>query len=71
MLVDRSPDWIGSIVKQCIAARIPVYVKQLGTDWGKRNGTGRSDTKGADPHLWTEDLRVREFPIVGESICAS
>ena len=44
------------------AAGIPVYVKQLGTDWAKQSAMSRSDTKGANPQLWEEDLRIREFP---------
>ena len=51
-----SPLWIRSIVSQCQATGIPVYVKQLGTVWAKQNSTDRSDTKGADPQFWEEDL---------------
>lgn len=58
-----SPEWIGSIVNQCNAADTPVYVKQLGTDWAKQNGTHRSDSKGANPQFWAEDLRIRQFPL--------
>ena len=57
-----SPLWIRSIVNQCKAAGIPVYVKQLGSDWAKQSGTHRSDTKGANPQMWAEDLLFREFP---------
>ncbi len=66
-----SPDWVHSIVNQCMAKSIPIYVKQLGTDWAKQSGTWGNDTKGGDPRDWAEDLRVREFPIVCDRRCAS
>jgi protein gp37 len=66
-----SPDWVRSIVSQCKTFGVPVFVKQLGSDWAKQNGTHRSDTKGADPDLWTEDLRVRDFPDESDRPCAS
>lgn len=56
------PLWIRSIFKQCKAARIPVYVKQLKTDWAKQSGTHRNDIKGAEPQFWAKDLRIRIFP---------
>lgn len=61
-----SLNWIRSIVSQCKAADIPVYVKQLGTDWAKQGGTHRSDSKGGNPQVWAEDLRIREFPGVSD-----
>lgn len=48
--------WIRSIVQQCQTARVPVFVKQLGSKAGLRG------SKGGDPSEWPEDLRVREFP---------
>lgn len=61
-----SPKWIRSIVSQCKAASIPIYVKQLGAVWAKQCGIHRNDSKGADPRVWAEDLRIREFPSVGD-----
>lgn len=64
-------DWIRSIVRQCGAAGVPVFVKQLGRNpvwtseeiaWGWHKSF--SDEKGGDPSEWPEDLRVREFPEV-------
>jgi protein gp37 len=55
------PEWIRSLVKQCQAAQVPVFVKQLGTVWARQNG---ADSKGGDPQYWPEDLRIREFPAV-------
>lgn len=48
-----------SLVEQCQAAEVPVFVKQLGSVWAK----GRSaDRKGGDPDDWPADLRIRQFP---------
>jgi protein gp37 len=68
-------EWIRSIIGQCKAAGVPVFVKQLGAYWAKlhspmrrvRNGFERVrkvpvDPKGGDPAEWPADLRVREFP---------
>jgi len=69
--------WARSIVKQCQAAGLPVFVKQLGANpttaqTGYQGYNGRRlpdrmslslrDAKGGDPHEWPADLRVREFP---------
>lgn len=67
--------WGRSIVSQCKAAGVPVFVKQLGsydfpiymTDengvfiGGTADLSGRR-SKGNDMTEWPEDLRVREFP---------
>ena len=64
-------EWIRDVVRQCKAAAVPVFVKQLGSncrgDWG--DGHGPYDMRhpltargGGDPTEWPEDLRVREFP---------
>ena len=47
--------WVRSLVQQCQAARVPVFVKQMGSVWA---GHG----KGGDMDAWPADLRVREFP---------
>lgn len=52
-------EWARSLVAQCQAAEVPVFVKQLGSVWAK----GRSaDRKGGDPDDWPADLRIRDFP---------
>jgi protein gp37 len=56
------PEWIRSLVKQCQAAGIPAFVKQMGSVWARQNG---ADSKGGDPQYWPEDLRIRRFPTVG------
>ncbi len=51
------------VVEECRAARVPVFVKQLGA----RPMCGVApyrmrDAKGGDPAEWPEDLRVQQFP---------
>lgn len=55
--------WIRSIVKQCKAAKVPVFVKQLGS-LPHTHGEAPyiQDSKGGDINEWPEDLRIREFP---------
>ena len=66
MPVDRSPEGIRSIVSQCEAADVPVYVGQLGTEGAKQYGTHRSDAKRGDSQFWAEDLRESESFLVCE-----
>lgn len=59
--------WARSIMAQCKAARVPVFMKQLGAQPVRETeddalwniGISR---KGGDPSEWPEDLRIREFP---------
>jgi protein gp37 len=60
-------DWVRSIVEQCDAADVPVFVKQLGAVPHSVLHEGNTaivlrDKKGGDPDEWPEDLRVRQFP---------
>jgi len=62
--------WARSIVQQCRATGVPVFVKQLGSNPAPLRVEAGSvlerlwlrDRKGGDPAEWPEDLRVREFP---------
>jgi protein gp37 len=62
--------WVRSIVRQCKAAGVSCFVKQLGSrrfDSFYRAGVADQrvtlrDRKGGDPEEWPEDLRVRDFP---------
>lgn len=67
--------WVRSIVRQCGAAGVPCFVKQVGSNpWlepGELEERRRQpgyvplrDKKGGDPSEWPEDLRVRQFPEV-------
>jgi protein gp37 len=60
--------WVRSLVSQCQAASVPVFVKQLGAR-PTCDGCGDliaikgpQDRKGGDPDEWPPDLRVREYP---------
>jgi protein gp37 len=63
--------WARSIVQQCQAAGVPVFVKQLGAKPaeglaypGRQSFRNLHNKKGGDPSEWPEDLRVlRQFPI--------
>ena len=59
-----SPEWIESIAKQCDAAGVACFVKQLGSVWSKQNSA--DDRKGGEPDEWPEELRVRQMPEVGQ-----
>jgi protein gp37 len=60
--------WIESVVDQCTAAGVPVFVKQLGGDPRWIGASSRpiehARGKNADPEQWPESLRVREVPNV-------
>ncbi|MGD9749707.1 MAG: DUF5131 family protein [Acidimicrobiia bacterium] len=62
-------DWARLLVKRCRDARVPVFVKQLGSAWARDTCVrgellSRRDPKGGEPQWWPPDLRVREFPAV-------
>jgi protein gp37 len=67
-----NPEWIRSVLKQCQAAGVACFVKQLGATtgqtWSVSPGMGHPlpirHPKGGDPSEWPEDLRVREFPLI-------
>ena len=50
--------WARSIVAQCKAAGVKIFVKQLGSN----TGLNLRDRNGRDWNEWPEDSRVREFP---------
>lgn len=60
--------WIRSVVRQCKAADVPVFVKQMGSRLvNSEHPDDRLSTvcitgKGGDMSEWPEDVRVREFP---------
>jgi hypothetical protein len=67
-------EWIRDTVRQCKAAGVAVFVKQLGAnvvfgdsyDQTVKPTTGKArttvDPNGGDPSEWPEDLQVREIP---------
>lgn len=61
--------WVESVLKQCRAAKVPCFVKQMGANVvgphpNSVNQTTWSftDRKGGTPAEWPEHLRVREWP---------
>lgn len=53
------------IVSQCLAAGVPVFVKQMGSNPTLCSGSGWGpirDKKGGDPAEWPAQLRVRQIP---------
>lgn len=56
--------WARSILKQCAAAKVACFVKQLGKQWaGAQPDNGQPwDRKGGVMDEWPSDLRVRQFP---------
>ena len=66
---------IRSVVRQCRAADVPPFIKQLGansveTQAGLDYWLELHDPKGADPSEWPEDLRdARKFPAAKDPAC--
>jgi protein gp37 len=56
--------WVTSLMDAADnAAKIPVFVKQLGSVWAR--SVGAKDRHGGDPSEWPKHLRVRQFPKEG------
>ncbi len=68
-------DWIRSIVNQCKASKVPVFVKQLGAkpqyfrwedksicEFSERPDGALKDKKGGNIKEFPKDLQVRQFP---------
>lgn len=61
-------DWARSIIEQCRAAGVPVFMKQIGAvpfERGEFDVHSRmlvKSRKGNNPAQWPEDLRVRQWP---------
>jgi protein gp37 len=56
-------EWARDVIRQCRAAGVACFVKQLGANPIEDGGPLRlCDQKGGDMREWLEDLRVREFP---------
>lgn len=59
---DCQVEWIESIIQQCRAYGVPVFVKQLGTYLAKK--LKLKHRHGGDWDEWPSHLRIREFPNV-------
>lgn len=53
-------DWITDIIRQCLDAGVPVFVKQLGTVLSAE--LGLKDPAGGDWNEWPENIRIRMMP---------
>lgn len=58
--------WVRQVVRACKAANVPVFVKQMGAWWAHElrltTGPVAIDTRGGEPSLWADDLKVRQVP---------
>ena len=63
--------WARDVIRQCQAAGVPVFLKQLGARPVAPGRWSRTpvwydihlrDHKGGDMSEWPEDLRVRQYP---------
>ena len=53
-------EWAVDLLNQCKRANIPCFVKQMGTQWAKRQGS--KSRKGDDFSEFPSSLQVREYP---------
>ena len=54
------PEWAVDLLNQCRGANVPCFIKQMGTQWAKRQGS--KSRKGDDFSKFPEALQVREYP---------
>ena len=54
------PEWAIDLLNQCRSANVPCFIKQMGTQWAKRQGS--KSWKGDDFSEFPEALQVREYP---------
>ena len=54
------PEWAVDLLNQCRSANVPCFVKQMGTQWAKRQGS--KSWKGDNIEQFPEVLQVREYP---------
>lgn len=60
--------WVRSIVRQCRAAGVACFVKQLGAKPVGWAHDGRPPVLGGHIDSWPEDLQVRQFPEVRDAM---
>lgn len=54
------PDWARSIRDYCKAANVPIFIKQMGSEYARNHHF--SDSKGGNLLEWAAEFRFREFP---------
>ena len=52
-------EWVIDIRDQCCDASVPLFVKQMGTAWARKQNRGG---KGDDMSEWSVDLQIRNYP---------
>lgn len=52
-------EWVVDIRNQCNDASVPLFVKQMGTDWARKRSQGG---KGDDMSEWPVNLQIRNYP---------
>ena len=52
--------WLDLLMRQCRMAKVPFFVKQMGSAQAKANGA--RDTHGGNMDDWSEEYKIREFP---------
>jgi protein gp37 len=57
------PNWAYAMIDACRSARTPIFVKQMGAN---AYDLPLKSKKGGDPAEWPEDLRVQQFPRIGD-----
>lgn len=59
-----NPAWADGMVSQCRSSKVPVFVKQFGSNPTLRSGSGWGCVigKGDNPDEWPMQLRIRQIP---------
>ena len=53
-------EWALEIIELCKAVDIPVFMKQMGSRWARKEKV--THIKGGDIEEWPLEYQVREFP---------
>jgi len=55
-------EWVTNIKNQCQQAGVPIFIKQMGSNWARTHGA--KNGKGNDITEWDKELRVRDYPFM-------
>ena len=55
-------EWVTKIKNQCQKADIPIFIKQMGSNWARNHHA--KNRKGNDMTEWDKELRVRNYPFM-------
>lgn len=71
-------EWAENSIELCRSAGVPIFIKQLGSTPAAEVGSyfwfakdHIMDRAAADPSEWPEELRVRQFPVIGGKTSSS